>query len=300
MLRKNTYGFLVLLMGLNVLLASCDGCTPPPPKPEPKTDTAVPIPAELLGELKKTFFSVPSPVEIATLIEQKGYQFEQDKLVPTANVDKYVSEARQAVMLGIYGADLGYATIFKQKQPTTEYFAASQKLARALHLDHIITPTLIERLEKNQSDKDSTMNIVNEAYADMNDNLKEKQRYDIAALVIAGGWIEALYLSTQYTAAGDQDIRTRVAEQVYSLNNLIAYLDKFGDKRAPINDLKADLSRLKDAFNAVKENKGSTTTNKDDSGKMVIGSSTTLAMDDATLNNISTITKEIRTKHTAL
>lgn len=156
MIIKKIFGFLSLILALNLALTSCEGCGTPAPKPDPAVEIEAPIPTELLEELKKTFFSVPSPVEIATLIEEKGYQFEQDKLVPTANVDKYVSEARQAVMLGVYGADLAYATIFKQKQPTTEYFAASQKLARGLHLDHIITPTLIERLEKNQANKDST------------------------------------------------------------------------------------------------------------------------------------------------
>jgi hypothetical protein len=50
----------------------------------------------------------------------------------------------------------------------------------------------------------------------------------------------------------------------------------------------------------VSENKGKTSANKDESGKMVIGSTTTLAMDDASLKNIATLVAEIRTKYTAL
>jgi hypothetical protein len=194
---------------------------------------------------------------------------------------------------------LSYTSIFSQKQSTTEYFAASQKLARQMQIDGIITPELIERLEKNQNDREAMLNIVSEAYADMNDYLKEKQRYEISALVVAGGWLEALYLSTLYANDGTQEIRQRVAEQKYSLNNLLTYLDKFGDNSS-IKEMKADLTRLKEAYSPVEENKGKTTTAKDQSGAMVIGTTTKIVMDDATLVAITTLTKEIRTKYTAL
>jgi hypothetical protein len=299
MLRKNALGFLLLLMGMNILLISCqDGSDPKKTQPpvEAKPDS---LSAAQLNELKKIFFSIPSPAEMATLIQEKGFQYDQNQLVPTANVDKYAGETRQAIMLGIYGADLSYTSIFSQKQSTTEYFAASQKLARQMQIDGIITPELIERLEKNQNDREAMLNIVSEAYADMNDYLKEKQRYEISALVVAGGWLEALYLSTLYANDGTQEIRQRVAEQKYSLNNLLTYLDKFGDNSS-IKEMKADLTRLKEAYSPVEENKGKTTTAKDQSGAMVIGTTTKIVMDDATLVAITTLTKEIRTKYTAL
>jgi len=60
------------------------------------------------------------------------------------------------------------------------------------------------------------------------------------------------------------------------------------------------LKRLQDAYSTVSENKGKTSTSKDESGKMVIGSTTTIAMDDASLSKIATLAGEIRTKYTAL
>ncbi|MFM7233602.1 MAG: hypothetical protein ACKOZM_03360 [Flavobacteriales bacterium] len=299
MLRKNALGFLLLLMGMNILITSCqdgDDSKKTQPPVEAKVDS---LSTAQLNELKKIFFSIPSPAEMATLIEEKGYQFDQGQLVPTANVDKYVGEARQAIMLGIYGADLSYTSIFNQKQATTEYFAASQKLARQMQIDGIITPELIERMEKNQNDREAMLNIVSEAYADMNDYLKEKQRFEISALVVAGGWLEALYLSTLYSNDGTNEIRQRIAEQKYSLNNLLTYLEKFGDNGS-IKEMKADLIRLKEAYNPVEENKGKTTAAKDQSGTMVIGTSTKIVMDDAALQAITSITSEIRAKYTAL
>jgi hypothetical protein len=165
--------------------------------------------------------------------------------------------------------------------------------------DGTITPELLERLEKNQENRDSMLNIISEAYADLNGYLKEKDRVEVSAMVIAGGWLEALYLSTQYNTDGSMEIRQRIAEQKYSLNNLMNYLEKFGDT-ASLLELKADLSRLQDAYGSVTESKGKTSTSKDDSGKIVIGTTTSLTIDDATLVKITALTGEIRTKYSAL
>jgi hypothetical protein len=299
MYRKNAFGFLSLLLGMSILVASCGEGS------DQKT-TQPPVKAQLdsaevarMKELEKIFFSIPSPVEMSSLIKQNGYQFDQGKLVATANVDKYTGESRQAVMLGIYGADLSYTAIFDQKQLTTEYFAAAQKLARQMDADGTITPELLERLEKNQANRDSMLNIISEAYSDLNGYLKEKDRVEVSAMVVAGGWLEALYLSTQYSGDGNSAMRQRIAEQKYSLNNLMGYLEKFGDTPS-LQELKTDLSRLQEAYGAVAENKGKTSTSKDESGKMIIGTTSTITMDDAALSKIATLAGEIRTKYTAL
>jgi hypothetical protein len=297
--RKNAFGFLSLLLGLTMLMASCV-------ESADKKTTQPPVQAQLdsaevarMKELEKIFFSIPSPVEMSSLIKQNGYQFDQGKLVATSNVDKYTGEARQAVMLGIYGADLSYTAIFDQKQMTTEYFAAAQKLARQMDADGTITPEILERLEKNQENRDSMLHIISEAYSDLNGYLKEKDRVEVSAMVVAGGWLEALYLSTQYSGDGNSAMRQRIAEQKYSLNNLMSYLEKFGDKPS-LQELKTDLSRLQVVYAAIAENKGKTSTSKDESGKLVIGSSTTITVDDATLGKIATLVNEIRTKYSAL
>jgi hypothetical protein len=299
MYRKNAFGFLSLLVGMSILMASCGESS------DQKT-TQPPVKAQLdsaevarLKELEKIFFSIPSPVEMSSLIKQNGYQFDQGKLVATSNVDKYTGESRQAVMLGIYGADLSYTAIFDQKQLTTEYFAAAQKLARQMDADGTITPELLERLEKNQANRDSMLHIISEAYSDLNGYLKEKDRVEVSAMVVAGGWLEALYLSTQYSGDGNSAMRQRIAEQKYSLNNLMSYLEKFGDTPS-LQELKTDLSRLQEVYATVAENKGKTSTSKDESGKMVIGTTSTITIDDAALSKIATLTGEIRSKYSAL
>lgn len=297
--RKYAYGLFSLIFGFSFLLSSCGESADQKTTQPPVQTTLDSAEVARMKELEKIFFSIPSPVEMSALIKEKGYQFDQSKLVATANVDKYTGESRQAVMLGIYGADLSYTAIFDQKQMTMEYFAAAQKLARQMGVDGALTNDLIERLDKNQESRDSLLRIVSEAYADLNGYLKENKRIEVSAMIVAGGWIEALYLSTLYSGDGNPELRQRIAEQKYALTNLMNYLDKFGDAPS-LRELRTDLKTMQDAYATVGENKGKTSTSKDESGTVVIGTTTTLAIDDATLTNIATLAKDIRTKYTSL
>jgi hypothetical protein len=249
-----------------------------------------------LKELEKIFFSIPSPMEMASLIKESGYSFDINLLNSTANVGKYVGEQKQAINLGIYGADLSYASMFDQKQESMNYLAAAQKLAREMGVDGALDDTTIERLNNNQDSRDSLMKIVTEAYGDLNGYLKENDRVEVSALVIAGGWLEALYLSSHYAKEGKVEIRQRIAEQKYSLDNLLAYFDKFGEREV-LKDMKADLLVLKQLYTAVQVQAAQTTTSKDASGMVVIGNSSSIIISDETLAQIETKVKEIRSKY---
>ncbi len=250
-------------------------------------------------ELQKIFFSIPSPVEMASLVKDKGYHFDVNMLNKTEHVSKYTGEVKQAVNLGIYGADLSYAAIFDEKQVTMNYFAGAQKLASQLGIENVLTGELIERLEKNQESRDSLLTIVSDAYADLNSYLKENDRSEVAALVVSGGWLEALYLSTIYAKDNNPDIRKRIAEQKYALNNLIDYFGKFGEKES-LTEMKADLESLRAIYNGTNEAKGKTTQSKDEGGTVVIGTSTVLSISDETLKAIETKVTELRNKYTSI
>ncbi len=296
---KNALRYTVIVCSLGVMFTSCQTGTDNQKSQPPVKQAVDSLQQARIKELQKIFFSIPSPIEMASLIKEKGYKFDIGKLNPSANVDKYTGETSQAVNLGVYGADLSYAAMFDQKQVTMEYFASAQKLARKMGVDGALTGEMIERLDKNQENRDSLLAIVSEAYADLNGYLKENQRVEVSAIVVAGGWLEALYLSTIYANDGNADMRKRIAEQKYSLNNLVDYFDKFGDKEN-LREMRADLVSLRDIYNGSTENKGKTTQSKDAKGTVTIGTTTSISIDDATLEAIATKAKELRTKYTAL
>jgi len=282
-------GLVCLMLSLN----SCDTTPSPKPNTNPPVDTVAVDPV-----LKKIFFSLPSPAEMASIIKDNGYTFDASRLNPAENCDKYTAEFDQAINLGIYGADLAYASIFDQRQVGRDQFAAVKKLAEQLKVESALSGGIIERIDANRENRDSVLFIISDAYAELNDRLKNNNRFDVAAIIVIGGWVESLHLACQFAAADNRpELRQRIAEQKYVLKDVLEYLDKFQDKKR-IESIHADMLALKTIFDKVNETPGKTSHTKDASGVLTIGSTATLTIDDATLNEIATKANELRKKYT--
>jgi hypothetical protein len=284
--------------GLGLLMSSCATTDSNSTNQPPVAGNMDSLEMAKMAELQKIFFSIPSPMEMSSLIKDMGYQYDAKMLNSPENVSKYTGEVKQAVNLGIYGADLSFASMFDQKQESMNYLAAAQKLSRELGVDGALQDEIIERLNSNQDSRDSLLKIVSEAYGDLNGYLKENDRIEISALVVAGGWLEALYLSTAYSAGDNDVVKNRIAEQKYSLNNLIDYFNRFEGKDK-LAEMKADLLVLKALFDEVSAQSGKTEVKKESDGLVVIGNSGSVVMNDETLKKIATKVKEIRSKYIA-
>lgn len=286
----------LIAVGFTAVLTSCESGGSNSNQPvKPNLDSLEMAKQE---ELKKIFFSIPAPMEMAALIKESGIKYDATILNNVENAAKYTGEAKQAINLGVYGADLSYSSMFDEKQKSVDYLAAAQKLARQMGVDDALKNDMLERLQNNQDNRDSLLKIVSEAYTDLNGYLKENNRVEISALVISGGWVEALYLSTKY-AGSNAEIKQRIAEQKYSLDELLKYYDKFGEKEV-LKDMKADLMELQKVFNeATTTAAGTTTAKADANGVVTIGSSASVSMSDESLKKIETLIAQIRSKYIA-
>ena len=70
------------------------------------------------------------------------------------------------------------------------YFKATNTLATDLGLSNAFDKSLLERFQKNIGKKDSILVLVSSAYRASNDFLRNNDRNEEAALIIAGGWID--------------------------------------------------------------------------------------------------------------
>ena len=120
--------------------------------------------------------------------------------------------------LGIYGADLGYVTIYDQTQDALGYLNAAKKLADELGVAGAFDAQTIGRFQKNLGNQDSMLVLVGVAYRSSDTYLKNNDRSDVSGLVLAGGWIESLYFATNtYKIKPNEDVKRRIAEQKSSL-----------------------------------------------------------------------------------
>ena len=199
----------------------------------------------------KVFYTIPSPLEMTLLIKKAGASFDKDIVNPAANSSKYVTNTSMALNLGVYGADLSYASIFDQTQETLRYFAVAKKLADGIGISSAFGKSTLSRIESNINNRDSLMSIISDSYWETDAYLKENKRSSTSALVITGGWVEGLYIATKLavSTSNNKEIVSRIGEQKLSLNNLIAMLNSYDDEN--IAEILNDLNELRGIYEKV-------------------------------------------------
>src|SRR5690606_14701784 len=204
------------------------------------------------------------------------------------NADKYTSASKQALNLGIYGADLSYASVFDHTQESMLYTACVQNLAKRLDVSHAFDQATVDRMERNRNDRDSLLNIISETYWDVDAYLKENERENLSALMIAGGWVEGLYIATHVAKASDSpELRQRIAEQKLSLADLLGLLDTYDTDDEPLNAVREDIRALDGLFAGVGVANGETVVEEKDGVTTVGGAGPAATLTDAQLAAIS-------------
>ncbi len=85
----------------------------------------------------------------------------------------------------------------------------------------------MKRFEANMGVQDSLLSLMGDAYKESNRFFKDSEQEEVGALVLCGGWIEALHYSTVIAENDGADvIKKRIAEQKGSLENLIKLLQR--------------------------------------------------------------------------
>jgi len=196
-------------------------------------------------------FIIPSPIQTAVLIHKSGALYDKGILNGTKKSNSYSTKFHKCLNLGIYGADLGYTTLYNQTQDAFVYFKVTNLLATDLGLSNAFDKNFIERFQKNLGKKDSMLVLVSAAYRSSNDFLKNNDRSEEAALIIAGGWIETLHFAIHVMRVkGNEDVKRRIAEQKNTLDNLISLLsayqgnEEYSELLQKLNDLKSEFDKV--------------------------------------------------------
>lgn len=187
-------------------------------------------------------FSIPSPVETAMLIHRSGISYNKDLPLPLDKADGFTTRTAKALALGMFGADMAYVTIQKDGQRAMSTLQSIEKLGNALEVSNAFDRSLIDRFKGNLTNEDSLLRMSGEAFRSADAYLKNNERDDVSALVLAGGWIESMHLLLGGAGKLPPDLAQRVGEQRRTLSDLITLLER-SDKDNMLGTL---ISGLKD------------------------------------------------------
>ncbi|HAN76433.1 MAG TPA: hypothetical protein DCQ31_01000 [Bacteroidales bacterium] len=218
-----------------------------PEETEQNPDDAV-IAQGVLDEIVKNF---SNPVEMAALLKDVGAPFSKKHLCPTDKIEKYDTDFKKAVGLGLLSCDLGYLNIYEETGTIVSYITVIKKLADDLDVGQFFDFTTLKQLAINNDNLDSLMFLSVNSFNRMDDHLREHGRSNLSSLVITGVWMEGLYLATQVLKdVPNKELRERIGEQKIVLEDIYEIVGTFkSDKN--FNDLYKDLGELKELYDQV-------------------------------------------------
>lgn len=203
---------------------------------------------------QNVFNSMPDRKIILKLIEENKIEYNPQFLNDPNSVSKYSIEFYKAVNLGIYGSDLSIANSFDQTQESMVFLKCVNSLAVNIGVNNAFDQVMFDRMEANRENKDSTLEIITNAFKKADQILKINNRPATSAVVLAGSWIEGMYVSCQMaqTINSEKIIKT-IIDQNESLKNLIIMLD--ASNLAPETEyIVTDLKSIREAFIVAEAN----------------------------------------------
>lgn len=201
--------------------------------------------------LEGEIISVPSPIQISSMIQKARISFDKDLMNPLQNRDLYLTEYRKAMALGVYGADLAYAANYEQSQLNNDYFNVVGQLSADLQIIDHIDPKLISSLNNHIGNRDSLLRLNASFFKAGDTYLKEVKRSDLAGLILFGGWLEALHISIK-AGKENEEIRARIGEQKNAANSLRNLISKLTDPS--MKDIQDEFNILAGLFESLRVN----------------------------------------------
>lgn len=234
MINKNTIKIgskIVAIALITLLMNACSKCsdnkdiTQTGTDDLPDNDTVKAVGLNIGGQL----FSIPSPMQTAMLIQKSGISYDKSILNAGNKNGQYTTDLSMSLNLGVYGADLGYVSMYNQTQDALGYFGAVKQLADKIGVSAAFDQALIKRINDNISIKDSMLMLVGVAYRASDAYLKTNKRTEISSLILTGGWIESMHFSiSAFKQKSNNEFKQRIAEQKQALSSIIALLSSHG------------------------------------------------------------------------
>jgi len=289
----------LLLITLSLLLVACGNRN--------REDLSVEYDESDIGELvvseeamDAVIANIASPIEVASFLNDLEIPFSTAYLSNPEGMSTHTTSFEIAYQLGVLSADLGYLNMYDKTGTAVNYLGTINRMAEALEVGQFFDFATIKRLATSGSNLDSLLFMSMNSFNRMDDYLRESQRSNLSALMVAGVWIEGLYLATQVMdKTGNPELKDMIGEQKTILNDLLIILNNYrqDDRFAA---LISDYNEIKEAYDRVNisyEIGEPEAVEKDGMLMVVQNETTTIEMDNETLNRIIDVTGKIRNKH---
>lgn len=152
-------------------------------------------------EIEKNVYPLPTSVEVINMLTELEVGYIIGISNPPSNAKKYIPSQAKAINVGVYGADLSYATLYNMQQYVNDYMDAIRVLANDLNMSRIYDVALYDSIKVNYDSRNKLVKILSDAFNDTYSYLSENDQQALALLVVGGAWVEGMYLTTHVSEA---------------------------------------------------------------------------------------------------
>ena len=174
---------------------------------------------------QNVFNTLPNRQIVLDIITESKAEYDPNLLNNPDDVAKYSTETSKALNFGVFGADLNVTSVFEQTQESILFLKCVNVLAKNLGVNNVFDEKMMNRMDANRDNRDSTMTIVSESFRKTDEFLVTNNRPSTSSLIVAGAWVEGMYIACATTKKSGYGKSIRVIfEQKKSLNYLVELL----------------------------------------------------------------------------
>lgn len=167
---------------------------------------------QLTKEIEEAVYPLPTSAEVIRMLTELEVGYMIGISNPPDNVKNYVTSKSKAINLGIYGADLSYATLYNMNQDVINYLDAIRSLANDLNMSKLYNQRLYDEIKNSFDNRDKLVEILRGAFNGTYKYLSENDQQAQALMVVAGAWVEGMYITTH------------ISESVYHVEGIVKVL----------------------------------------------------------------------------
>lgn len=250
-------------------------------------------------ELEEIYHRFPSPEEMLSILETVKLDYKGHILNGSEKSKDYLNSKSQALNVGVYSADLAYLTLFKKHKESTAYFESIFNLSRDLRISSAFDIKLMRRVQTNMSNPDSLKALTDFAFTKITNYLVSNNKEKTFAIISLGGFVEALYLSFNFTGEFSENnvIVQRIADQKLVLENIISYSRPYKEDPALAGAIE-DIYPILEVYNQIVPETGKTVVTKTEDGKIVISGGNKITLTNELYQELKKATFDVRKKIT--
>jgi len=204
---------------------------------------------EIQKEIDEIMYPLPSPFELTNMLND----IEASYIIGITNeADKastYLTMQNQALNLGIYSSDLAYASTYNLSGEINLYLTSVKALAKELGIIGAVDKNLALKIEESIENKDKITEVITDLFYKTYSYLNKNGNTELSYLILAGTWIEGIYLTTNISENTFDNINIIkiIMKQEESLKKILELMEsyKHNDMLKPVY---ANLKEIMDVY----------------------------------------------------